>query len=223
MNWDATHVYLPMAQQLLSRGLAFFSDPASVRMAPFTYVYPAIFAGDAEWVRHANVMLFAVIVILVAAAAWTAHSRRAGIAAAFLTALSPLLREWIGDAMSEPPFLALIAAWLLAVARLAAGGSRAWTPIAGFAFALASLTRPACSLLAPMLAVAFAWRALRDTQDADRSTDRRMAVAHALATLGWGVWLLHNAWRFGFPSIAAGGGTALWLPPAPPPPPPRPP
>src|SRR4051812_42845264 len=74
MNWDATHVYLPMARQLLSEGLAFFSDPASVRMAPFTYVYPAIFAGEAGSVRRANVMLFAVIVILVAAAAWTAHS-----------------------------------------------------------------------------------------------------------------------------------------------------
>jgi hypothetical protein len=211
MNWDAVHVYLPMARELLARGVAFLADPASVRMAPMAYVYPALLGGDGVLVRHANLALFAGVVAMVGAAAWTAHSPRAGVAAAFATALSPLLRHYMPDAMTEAPFTALVALWLLAVARIAHGARNAWVAVAAIAFALASLTRPVPSLFAPVLAAVFAWRALRTASLADRVIDRRLCVAHTLATLGWAAWVAHNAWSFGFPSIATGGGTALWL------------
>ncbi|HZZ91646.1 MAG TPA: glycosyltransferase family 39 protein [Usitatibacter sp.] len=209
-SWDASHVYLPMARELLAKGLAFFALPESVRMPPVAYAYPALLGAHEHLVRAANLGLFAGIVVLLAAAAWT-HSRRAAVATAFLAALSPLLRLWIPDVMTEAPFLVLIATWLFAVSRIARGGRIGWVVAAGAAFALASLTRPAASLFAPAAAGVLALRAWRAPDEASRAVESRLALAHGLATAGWLAWLAHNAWRFGFPAIASGAGTALWL------------
>jgi hypothetical protein len=209
MNWDATHVYLPMARRLLGEGLGFFARPDSVRMPPVAYAWPALLGAGDVIVRTVNAALFPAVAALAAGAAWT-HSRRAAVMAAFAIACSPLLPRFMADAMTEPPFLFFVALWLLAVARIARGAGAWWVVLAGVSFALASLTRPAASLFAPAAAAIFAFCAWREAPGTQRDIDRRLAVAHALATLGWVAWLLHNAWQFHFPAIASGAGTALW-------------
>ena len=209
MNWDATHVYLPMARRLLDEGLAFFARPESVRMPPLAYAWPALLGAGDVGVRTVNAALFPLLAALAAAAAW-GHSRRAAVIAAFAVACSPLVAPWMPDAMTEPPFLLFAGAWLLAVARIATGGGPAWVVLAAVAFALASLTRPAASLFAPAAASVFAFCAWREPRGAQYDADRKLAIAHGAATLGWLAWLLHNAWQFHFAAIASGAGTALW-------------
>ena len=210
VSWDASHVYLPMAHALLDQGLAFFARPESVKMPPLAYAWPALLGANEHVARWVNLALFPLVVVLAACAAGV-HSRRAAIAAAFLAACSPLLRLWIADVVTEPPFLALTAAWLFGVSRISTGGGRGWIAFTAAAFALASLTRPAASLFAPVACAGFALLARLARSPQDHSIDRRLAWAHGLATLGWLAWLAHNAWRFGFPAIASGAGTALWL------------
>src|SRR6185503_13094064 len=100
--------------------------------------WPALLGGNEHVARVANLALFPLIVVLVASAAWT-HSRRAAVCAAFLTALSPLLRLWIPDVMTEGPFLALTAAWIFGISRLCVGAGAGWVAFTAAAFALASL------------------------------------------------------------------------------------
>jgi len=209
-NWDATNVYLPMARALLEHGLGYFAQSRSVHMPPLSYAWPALLGGNEHVARVANLALFPLIVVLVASAAWT-HSRRAAVCAAFLAALSPLLRLWIPDVMTEGPFLALTAAWIFGISRLCVGAGAGWVAFTAAAFALASLTRPAASLFAPLACAFFAARAWKAPSSAGRAIDMRLAASHALATVGWAAWLVHNALRFGFPAIASGAGTALWL------------
>jgi len=210
VTFDGVHVFLPMARRLVEEGPRYFQDPDSVRMGPVAYGYPALFGGREAAVRWANLVSFAAAVMLLGAAAWKAHSIRAGVATAYLVAASPLLRRWVPDVMTEPPFIFLTALWLFSVGRLAAGGSRWWIALAGLAFALASLTRPAASLFAPVVCAWFALRAIYG-RAGERRSDVHIAVAHLVATLVWGSWLLHNAVSFGFPAIAGGAGNALWL------------
>jgi hypothetical protein len=210
ISFDAVHMYLPMARRLLADGWRYLQDPDSVRVAPFAFGYVALLGAHESWVRWANLFSFSGAVVLLGAAAWRAHSPRAGVATAFLVAGSSLLRRWVPDIMTEAPFIALGATWLYAVGRIADGGRARWMALAAVAFGLASLTRPAASLFAPLAAVIFGVRALRRAGEA-RDVDLRIAWAHAGATLVWGAWLLHNAVCFGFPAIAGGGGNALWL------------
>jgi len=209
MNWDATHVYLPMARRLLAEGTTFLATPESVRMPPLAYAWPALLGAGDTLVRTVNAAMFPALAALAAAAAWT-HSRRAAVIAAFAIAGSPLLPRWMADAMTEPPFLFLVGTWLVAVARIARGAGTPWVIVAAAAFALASLTRSAASLFAPAAAAAFAVLAWRAPRGAQRDIDLNLALAHAGATLGWLAWLLHNAYQFHFAAIASGAGTALW-------------
>jgi len=209
MNWDAIHVYLPMARRLLDEGLAFFSRPESVRMPPLAYAWPALLGAGGTVVRTFNAALFPAIVAFAAVAAWP-RSRRAAAIAALALACSPLLPRWMADAMTEPPFLLFVSLWMVGVARIASGGGTRWLALAAVSFALASLTRPAASLFAPLATAVFAFLAWRKRPGVEREIDRRLAIAHGFATLGWLAWLLHNAWQFHFPAIASGAGTALW-------------
>jgi hypothetical protein len=209
MDWDAANVYLPMARRLLDEGVGFFARPESVRMPPLAYAWPALLGAGDIVVRTVNATLFPALAGLGAAAAWT-HSRRSAVIAAFAIACSPLLPRWMADVMTESPFLLFVGLWLVAVARIACGAGARWTVLAAVAFALASLTRPAASLFAPIVAALFAFRAWRVAPGTQREIDRRLALAHAVATAGWLAWLLHNAWQFHFAAIASGAGTALW-------------
>ena len=210
---DGAHAYLPLARRLLAEGPAFFSAPEAVMYAPLAYVWPALLGGVEIAVRMANVALFLGTIALAWHAATVAHSRAAGIAAALLVAISPELRLYAADALTEPLFVFLVAAWAAAVAHLARDGEphpRPWFVLGAVALAAAPLSRPALTLFAPLVAVACsAWAIL--APQARREIAWRLAALHGLAVLGPLAWIVHNQLVHGVPSVANGLGGALWL------------
>jgi hypothetical protein len=210
VSFDGAQMYLPMARRLLDQGLSFLARPESLAMGPMSYVYPAMLGASEKWVRWSNVLLFCATAALAFHAAALAHSRRAGVTAAFLVALSPTLRPYMADVLTEPPFVFLVAAWMVAVAQVARGRGTGWIVAGGAALTLAALTRPAIGYFAPCMVAFFAWRAWRATAP-ERAVERRLAAMHAVAFVLCAAWMLRNYAMFGLGSIAAGAGGALFL------------
>src|SRR5262249_37441037 len=102
-DFDAIHLYQPLAQGLMREGPGFFLQEASLQAPPVTYVYQALLGASLPAVRWANLVLSILSQCLVFRAAWLLHSRIAGLAAAFLFAVCPLLREFIVAPLSEGP------------------------------------------------------------------------------------------------------------------------
>ena len=200
LSFDALHSYLPMARGVLEQGWAFMQRPESLATAPVGYLWPALFGADATTTRWANVALFGATIALAFHAARLAHSWQAGALAAFLIAISPTLRPFVADVLTEPPFFLLIAVWIVAVARTASGSGTAWIAAGGIALALATLTRPAIMYFAPVMVVVFL-----------AMKERRLAAMHAIVLAGTALWILRNAITFGFPAVATGAGAALFL------------
>jgi hypothetical protein len=199
VSFDASHAYLPMARHVLEEGLSYFSKPESLAYAPLSYVYPALLGGDERTVRLANIVLFCAAVALAFYTAYAAHSRGAGVAAAFAVALSPTMRPYIGDALTEPLFIFLTAAWIGSIAAFGRGHRRIGLAGVAVTLALAALTRPAIMYFPLFAAVFFAWR-----------RERALALAHFIALAACALLIARNAAVFGFPAISAGAGNALW-------------
>ena len=198
--FDGKYAYLPMARHVLEQGWAYMARPESVSYAPLAFLYPALLGANEALVREANIVLYCVAIAF-AFFSLRPFGRGAGVIAAFLVALSPTLRPYIADVLTEPPFVFLVAAWALCVSRLASGDARwGWAIAGGIAMALATLFRPATMYFVPLAMVFFAWR-------------RRwpLAALHGVAAIGIGLWVLRNAIVFGFPTVAAGAGGALYF------------
>ena len=206
LGFDGLHVYLPMARAFLAEGWAFLQKPESLVTAPLAFVYPALLGASEAVVRYANVALFAATIVLAYCALRIAHSRAAGIAAAFLIALSPTLRPFIADVLTEPPYFALTAAWIACVGLVANRRAMAWTIAGGVALGLATLTRPALMYFAPLMVAVFAF-----TKLAPSPARGRLVAMHAIALGIILIWIVRNAIAFGFPAIATGAGAALYF------------
>lgn len=216
VSWDATHVYLPMARSVIADGWAFMQRPESLMAAPLSYVYPALLGAGEVTVRWANVALFAALIALAFFATRRAHSTRAAIAAAFMLAVSPTLRPYVCDILTEPPFFFLMTLWALAVAQVAGGKSAAWAIAGGVALGAATLTRPAVMYFAPAMVAVFGgwWLRMRRSgvaPGAELRSAGALVAMHALALAVGAAWVVHNALAFGFPGIATGAGAALWF------------
>jgi len=206
IGFDGLHVYLPMARSFLAEGLAFLRKPESLVTAPLAYLYPALLGASEAAVRWANVALFCATLVLAYLALRIAHSRAAAIAAAFLLALSPLLRPFVADVLTEPPSFFLVAAWIACVALVASGRSTGWAILGGVALGLATLTRPAAMYFAPLMVLVFAF-----TRIASPPARGKLVALHAIGTAITLLWILRNAMAFGFPAIATGAGAALFF------------
>jgi hypothetical protein len=200
VSFDGKYAYLPMARAVLDQGWAYMSRPESVAYAPLSFLYPALLGAREALVREANIALYCAAIAFAFFALKAASGARAGAIGALLVAVSPTLRPYIADVLTEPPFVFLIAAWALCVAKLADGGHRGWAIAGGIALALATLVRPATMYFAPLAMLFFAWRRRRP-----------LASLHAIASVGIGLWVLRNALTFGFPTVAAGAGGALYF------------
>ncbi len=205
-GFDAIHVYLPMARGVLDQGLAFMERPESLVTAPIAYLYPALLGASEVVVRHANVAVFCATILLAFMTLAAAHSREAGIAAAFALAIAPTLRPYIADALTEPPYLFLVAAWIACVALVSRGRSMKWAIAGGVALGLAALTRPAAMYFAPLMIAVFAF-----TRLAPKPARGRLVAMHAVGLAIVALWILRNAVVFGFPAVATGAGAALYF------------
>lgn len=200
ISFDAKASYLPMARELLAKGWAYMGEEASVSYAPLAFGWPALLGAHEYVVRYANIALYCAAIGAAYLTLERTHGSFAAIAAAFLVAICPTVRPYIGDVMTEAPFIVLVAVWALAVARVAGGGHRAWIVAGGLALGLAVLVRPAAMYFAPLALAAFAWK-----------REWRLASLHGIATLVVAAWVLRNAVVFGFPAVAAGAGGALYF------------
>ncbi len=213
VSFDGANTYLPNAARLLAEGFGFLGTEQSVMVAPLSYFYPALLGASEKVVRWSNVLLYLAAIALAFDAVRLAHSRGAGIAAAFLLAFSPTLRPYIGDVLTEPPYIFAVVSWAAAVARVSASPASpqyGWIAAGALALSLATLTRSSVMLFAPAMTVLFAWRAWR-SNSGDRAVEWRLAALHALAMVLPLAWVLRNYIVFGLASIATGSGAALWL------------
>ncbi len=200
VSFDGLYSYLPMARELMANGWSYLQRPESVAYAPLSFAYPALLGAHENAIRYLNIALYCVGAAFAYLALARTHGERTGVIAAFLVALCPTVRPYIADVMTEAPFIFLIAAWILCVARVSRGGGMAWVVAGGIAFGLAVLARPAAMYFAPL---AFAWCAWK--------RQWRLAGLHAIAAAIVGLWVLHNAITFGFPTVSAGAGAALYF------------
>jgi hypothetical protein len=211
-SFDAVHVYLPMARAVLEQGAAFMQRPESLVTGPIAYLYPALLGAAEALVRGSNAALYCATIALGFMALRLAHSWQAGLAAALLLAVSPTLRPFVADVLTEPPFFFLTALWIVAVACVASGRSRAWIAVGALALGLAALTRPAIMYFAPLMIAIHGVRMLRaPAATPGKAIESRLALLH-LGALGLiAAWILRNALTFGFPAIATGAGAALYF------------
>lgn len=213
VSFDGAHTYLPSAARFLAEGFSFLGTEQSVMVAPLSYFYPALLGASEKAVRWSNVLLYLAAIALAFDAVRLAHSRGAGIATAFLLAFSPTLRPYIGDVLSEPPYIFAVVLWATAVSRVATfptGPQYGWIAAGALALSIATLTRPSVMLFAPGMTALFAWRAWKSNAR-ERPVEWRLAMLHALAMVLPLAWILRNYLLFGLASIATGSGAALWL------------
>ena len=156
--FDGTHSYLPMARELLAKGWAYLHEEASLAYAPVAFAWPALLGAHETPVRYANIGLYCLSILFAYLSIRAIRDERAGLIAALLVAICPAVRPFIADVLTEAPYIFLIAAWVLCVARVARGGGIGWIVAGGVSFALAVLARPAAMYFAPLAFVALAWK-----------------------------------------------------------------
>lgn len=209
-DFDARHLYLPLAERLLDQGLAFFATEASLQAPPFAYAFPALLGASFGVVRAVDVALSGVTLLLLYGAAASAHSRLAGLAAAAAFACCPLLKPYLAAPITEPPFLLLHAAWIWALARWVGGGPSWLAILAGIAAGLSVLTRATSFYWLVALAGLFFVLWMR----APAAERRRMGaplVGHAAGLALPLAFIAKNWLLFAFPFFATGAGNALYL------------
>lgn len=210
VEFDAVHMYLPGARRLLDEGWRFFLDARSIQAPPFSFAWPALFGAEAAHVRAANFALSGATLLLLARSAWLVHSRGAAVAAAWLFALSPLLRPYLAAPITEAPFILLGAAWWWGLCEALATRRRWPLVVAVAALALAALTRATLFYWMPLVAAGFGvawWRARGEA----RRQARAIALAHLVALLLPLAFVAKNVVLFDFPFYATGGANALYL------------
>lgn len=203
--FDFVHSYQPLAQRFLDQGVMTLWSDDSIRVAPMGYLWTALFGADPATIRSAHEWLGVLLCLLAFDTARRMHGLSAGLAAAWLVAVSPLIRLWLPLPLTEAPFMLFTAVW--------------WWGLAGctrksYAFALAAvvgatlsiLTRPVwlypILLLTLLAGVLWWWRR--------HALARRMAVVHAAALVLPVLVMAKNAVMFDHAVLASGAGAALY-------------
>ena len=204
---DAQNVYLPYARALLTDKLAFFWDARSLRVAPMAYIYPAFFGANPAAIKIGNMMLSCLTVLIMFRLGSLLYSRPAGIVAAFLYAVSPILADLKPAVLSEPPFIFFTTLWLMAVAEIV-HGRKSFVPLAGIACGLMILTR---GTYIYFLYATLVITLLMSWKGSIRLTGRQLFTAHLLALFFPLIIIAKNWICFGYPGLATGVGAALYL------------
>jgi hypothetical protein len=147
-------------------------------------------------------------VVLIGLATRRLAGDRAGLVAAGLAALHPLL--WINDGMllSEALVAPMVALVVLAAYRLWDHPGLGTAALFGAAVALAGLNRPESLLLGPLIVLPMAW-GQRHLAGGGRAALARVAVAGATCVALLLPWLGHNLARFEEPTFMTSGTGAV--------------
>ena len=161
--------------------------------------------GGTSYLAHRALGCFlgAGTIVLVALLARRLGGERAGLAAAAIAAVYPVMIAADGSLMSEGLYSLLVAAVLLLALRLRDRGDVRSAALLGVAIALAALTRSEAMLLFPLLALPIAFTRARDRW--------RLAAASVLAAaVVIAPWSIRNLVEFDRPVlISTNDGTLL--------------
>lgn len=146
----------------LARGLGYtwaWPDGAVTFVAHYPVGYPALLApayrllgAHPAVAMGVNAVLGAALAVAIHALLLRATSRRKALAGALVVALHPALVPYVAALMTEGTTAALLAVGCAFVARSRkTRGSAAWLVAGGLVLGLATLVRPQCLVLAPVL------------------------------------------------------------------------
>jgi len=222
LHFDAQYTYLPAARALLEQGWAFVLSPASCRVAPLGYLWPALWGADPTAIRLANMGLWAGCAWFLWRAARLLGGERAGAAAMLLLIFSGLWQTFPTE-LTEPVYLLGVFGLIHALARLVAGGERARGPVLQGAamLTITMLSRPILQLIAPAALLAClaalalrAWRGRNRPQNASAgwpAVVTRLALCLGLGLLIPLAWTVMNGLASGFWGLRTGAGVSLYL------------
>ena len=219
IHTDALYTYLPAARALLDQGWAFLASPASYRVVPLGYAWPALWGADPVWIRWANCGLWAGCVFAAWRCATLLGGVRAGVVTVLLLALHPELPKYFPTELTEPIFLFGLFAWLWTLAEWLIGRneSRGLQACSALFLTLTLLSRPVLQLLVPLCLVGVviaAWYLRRSTRAPHITTARlcrQMAFTLAISLVLPALLVLKNGLLFGLWGLGTGSGTGLYL------------
>ncbi|MCL1962393.1 MAG: hypothetical protein FWG56_11625 [Desulfovibrionaceae bacterium] len=214
--FDPQYVYLPAAREFLARGWAFLLTPPSYRVVPLGYLWPALWGANPDWIRAANMGLWAGCAWFLWRASYLAGGYRAAALAMLLLAYSDLCRYFPSE-MTEPIFLFGIFGLIHALARLVICKDRtSGAVVQGAAMlSITLLARPILQLIAPA-ALLVCLGALAATARKHDARAWRATVARIAVSLGAGLILplmlvVKNGLAFGLWGLGTGAGASLYL------------
>lgn len=209
-DFDAVHLYFPLARGVLEGGIGFFATEKSLQAPPFSFLYPALLGATLPALKVANALLSGITLLAVFRSGWLLHSRTAGLVGAFLFALSPLLRPHLASPITEPPYILFSSVWFWGMAEWVVHRRRAALVASAIGLCLAALTRATMFYWIVALVVACglaSWRA----RGALRVAARAAFVAYAACLVPMALLAAKNWALFGFGFYVTGAGNALYL------------
>lgn len=204
---DAELIYLPYAKRLLSEGLPFMATPESIYVSPFSFIWPAMFGGEAMMVKTANMYSGVIMLLLVYCIGKQIYSKYVGLLAALLFATSPFLIRWVPPPLTEAPFFLFTLLWIWATGEVIVG--RKWAiPIAAVGLTLSILTRTVW--LYPSILLLIIATGLQFMRPVFRPWLRRLVLAIGFGLLIPLAVIARNMLLFELPVIDTGTGGALY-------------
>jgi 4-amino-4-deoxy-L-arabinose transferase-like glycosyltransferase len=205
-DFDAIATYLPMAKQFLAEGPRFLLTERAVNVPPFSFLFPALFGGEATIQRQVNMGLSVLVILLLFRTGFVMHSRLAGVLAAAAYACSPHFWPYMSTASVEAIyiFLMVAAVWALAEGER---GARWGFITAGVLLGLATMTRATILYFLPLATVAGWWLARRANAQAPFWRGVRNASLIALAMVA--PLIAKNLYLWGVSAVSTGAGVAL--------------
>jgi len=215
-DFPDSHRYVRVAENIAAGRGPIESDDIRTGTDP---LFPALLAiapalGWCEraeifaWGRALNVLFGSISVLLVALLARQIAGSRAGLIAAAILAIDPILLYFHALVLTETCYVALFLAACCAILRLTAGGSAWWAAAAGMFLGLGAVARSSGLLLAFAM-VPFAWHFA-----SRHGRSRRACAAVGLMGLALVAVLAPTVWRNhrllgSFVPIRTGTGASL--------------
>lgn len=209
-DFDALHLYFPLARGLLEHGIGFFATEKSVQAPPLSFIYPALVGATLPALKAANALLSGITLLAVFRSGCLLHSRTAGLVGAFLFAASPLLRPHLASPITEPPYILLGSVWFWGLAEWVVHRRGAALAASAVGLCLAALTRATMFYWIVALVVACGVASCRARGDL-RVVARAAFVAYAACLVPMALLAAKNWVLFGFGFYVTGAGNALYL------------
>lgn len=207
---DAENYYLPFARKLIDIGPSFIFEKNSLVISPGTYIWPALFGGNATIIRPANLILGVFMILLIVDIGRLLYSKLTGLISGFLFAISPIVIVWIPSLLSEPPFIFFTLLFIWSMIKISQKQT-SYIFLCAFSLSSSILIRPVwlypsilLLLTAPMVFFFLI------------EVESKIVLKNILLTIALGLvlpvsFIFHNQINYQLPALATGSGNAIFL------------